>query len=757
MSIQSLLRWSMSIATLLALVLAESNGQVRKDDDNILLLLKPIQLSANNSSRLVLAGDQSDTSLQDKDIFPDSWVSDLFYRALANFTMRRVGNTACQQQVDMYVKHLQNYTDWAVRMGESWNRYPIGILAGNTYHMGIYDECVNVHYPVKGQYCLSEIHLNPPKGKNYSFYNETVNLDDDVINNHAWKTILGWIDTPDKVKRNSLNLGICIPDSCSASDLQTSLQTELDKVFLPENFKAVVQVDPIMCTVSGDMYPYNTAYYVTSTFFVLLALICCGVTIFHFIQLSRKQIKILPDDVFFISFSFIKSGKELLKYDKNNELNILNGIKVLTMIFILFGHRFMYLVGNPMNNPKFLENIYQYGPDILLTSTMNLVDPFFFISGFILYLMASPIILKPGPIWLKLASPVIYRVLRMLPAYCAMMAITANIVPHLGDGPLWPRKTWHEAETCKKYWWTNLLFISNLLDAKYECLIVSWYVSCDVQFFIIGVIIVYIYTKNNKYGIGLLTSILVVSIFVPFIITILTRSEGILKVYIPFLENPRQSITFNGSYRASYMRATPFFTGLIMSFIVNKLKEKKMKLSLITVYSSTFIVTVACLWVQLYGAIFYKRHRPYYPLEQALYSTFSHCTWTVMCMWVSVCYYTSGYGLLSKLFNNRLMVPLGRLSYSVFLVNLIVMMMSQSSQRLPTFLSAKSLMDAWIYDTFKTYLMGLGLYLIVEAPFGNLIKQMFYGNKKKNSSIRKEKPIEKITVVETPKKVMTHL
>jgi len=75
-------------------------------------------------------------------------------------------------------------------VGESWNRYPIGILAGNKYHMGIYDECVNVHYPVKGQYCLTEIHLNPSKGKNYSFDNETVNLDDDVINNHAWKTIL---------------------------------------------------------------------------------------------------------------------------------------------------------------------------------------------------------------------------------------------------------------------------------------------------------------------------------------------------------------------------------------------------------------------------------------------------------------------------------------------------------------------------------------------------------------------------------------
>lgn len=65
---------------------------------------------------------------------------------------------------------------------------------------------------------------------------------------------------------------------------------------------------------------------------------------------------------------------------------------------------------------------------------------------------------------------------RMLPAYCAMMAITAHIVPHLGDGPLWPQKIWEEAEICKNYWWTNLLFISNLVDVKYE-------VKCDYIFY----------------------------------------------------------------------------------------------------------------------------------------------------------------------------------------------------------------------------------------------------------------------------------
>jgi len=57
---------------------------------------------------------------------------------------------------------------------------------------------------------------------------------------------------------------------------------------------------------------------------------------------------------------------------------------------------------------------------------------------------------------------------RILPAYCAVMAITAHIIPHLGHGPIWPNKSWEEAEICKNYWWANLLFINNFLDIKHQ-------------------------------------------------------------------------------------------------------------------------------------------------------------------------------------------------------------------------------------------------------------------------------------------------
>ncbi|XP_029344057.1 nose resistant to fluoxetine protein 6-like [Acyrthosiphon pisum] len=360
--------------------------------------------------------------------------------------------------------------------------------------MGIYDECVDVRHPVIGQYCLSEINLSSLTGKDYSF-NRTDDPDD-FGNNNAWKTILGWDDFPDKVKRNTLNLGICIPDSCSALDLQTSLQNELDKVFTAEKIEAVVKVDPIMCTVKGDMYPYNTSYYVTRMFFLTLILICCGTTLYHYIRISYntnpKKTTSESFGSFCDTFSFINSSKELLKFDENNELNSIYGFKVLLMLFVILIHRLLHLFNNPMINPKRVERIYHNGPDIALTLT-NVVDPFFFISGFIMmYLNISRSSKKAKSGIKNITSPIISRVLRMLPSYCAMMAITAHIVPHHGDGPLWPKIVWEEAEICKNYWWTNLLFITNFLDTKYGCLIVNYYVSCDVQFFVVGFIIVYV-------------------------------------------------------------------------------------------------------------------------------------------------------------------------------------------------------------------------------------------------------------------------
>jgi len=112
------------VAFLFALTLAVSDGQVHRNDDGLLSLPRPMQFSGLNNSSMASAGDGANATLLDNDdvVIPDLWVSDLFYRALANFTVSRVGSTACKRQTDIYVTNLRNYTHWAVKSELKLNR-----------------------------------------------------------------------------------------------------------------------------------------------------------------------------------------------------------------------------------------------------------------------------------------------------------------------------------------------------------------------------------------------------------------------------------------------------------------------------------------------------------------------------------------------------------------------------------------------------------------------------------------------------------
>jgi len=57
-----------------------------------------------------------------------------------------------------------------------------------------------------------------------------------------------------------------------------------------------------------------------------------------------------------------------------------------------------------------------------------------------------------------------------------------------------------------------------------------------MQFFIIGVFVVYILIKTPKKGIALLGIIIGLSIFVPFIVTLWTGRDGIDKVSIEYVK-----------------------------------------------------------------------------------------------------------------------------------------------------------------------------------------------------------------------------
>ncbi|XP_022182796.1 nose resistant to fluoxetine protein 6-like isoform X2 [Myzus persicae] len=609
------------------------------------------------------------------------------------------------------------------RLSDSWSRYPNGVLAGTTHQMGVYDECVSVHQPVRGKYCIPSVKLGPSNGIDFKIGKP----DQPQSTDHAWREILGFVDHDKQLYRNIIKFGICIPDSCTAADLQITLQNEFDKHFLPHQVKAEVQVDSILCSTDKDEYPYDTGYYLTSSLVGFIFLVCCSSTVCHLILIIRgnngKKIE-MPET--FGSFSLIRNFRDLIKYNRNNDLNIFNGLKVFTMILVLFCHIFLYFIINPIKGGIYMEKLYEDGSDFLLTA-MNLIDPFFYIAGYLMYVMLIPQFNKPGTNWYQIIMVIAYKYLKVLPSYVIVMLMTAFVIPHLGNGPFWASRIWIEADKCKNYWWANVLAVSNYIPVENQCLISGWYVSCLLQFLVIGTTVVYICVKHRRIGIYLIVTLFITSLAISFLTTYFNQAYGMVRIMYSFLQNPSNSSEFSHYYRPFYHRGTPFYAGLLAGIVVEELKKRKIKLSMTVVYAGTVVVCTVCFWVQLYGAVFYETYRPYNAMEQSLYAAFSHCTWAVILFWITVCHFTTGYGPLEKLLNNRLTVPLGRLSYTVYLVNIIVIIMIESKQRTTVTPSSSTLIDGWIFGSFRTYFMGALLYLIIDAPFGLLIKQLLYG------------------------------
>lgn len=62
---------------------------------------------------------------------------------------------------------------------------------------------------------------------------------------------------------------------------------------------------------------------------------------------------------------------------------------------------------------------------------------------------------------------------------------------------------------------------------------VGWYVSCLLQFLVIGTVLVYACAKSRKTGTALLCALLFASLAVPSVLTYVSRSYGIIRVTIP--------------------------------------------------------------------------------------------------------------------------------------------------------------------------------------------------------------------------------
>lgn len=660
------------------------------------------------------------------------WVAEIFAEAWRSFDLPNTSliSERCYHDYQIYKAHLTNQSVWAVKMYESTEWPTTGLFNGFNVHFGNYDECLSAiseDSAISGRYCLTESSFNVKGNPNWE--PSTAEILTDVVDQDGsvWDAITMYRKDPVRTDRTKLGWAMCLPATCTATDLKMALDDNLKGLFSKYNLDIEVNVKEELCQTKDSFSKPPKGYYVTSYFFLAIIATIIAATTYESVKIysSNYDEKANKGNLplrLFTSFSMVTNMKKLGKVDKGHDISSLHFIKILNILIIVYGHRFIYSVGYPKTDSNAVEYFYKIISSIELVHT-NVVDVFFMISGFLTYYFGHIPMKKAGEIYYPMS--IILRWFRMVPVFCALAAFVIFILPYMSDGPLWTERVFREVNNCGSTWWANLLIVNNFVDVEKQCLVVSWYISTDIQLCIIGGFLMYIMTKHQKCGLILTAFVFLLSAAITFTVAYVNHYDGVLRLYMSLLTEPRKSEQFNKFYIATYTRVGPYITGFMAAYLTIKLLERGVKFNAKQKLVISFLAILIGDGFQYYGCFLYVFGRPYIPLENALYASFNRTFLAAVFAVFIVLYTTSGLGFLNKFLRIRLFVPLARLTYCVFLVNTVIQLYHAASQRTPVpSFSRMTLVWLSAADIIMSYVFGLFLHLIIEAPITNITKML---------------------------------
>ena len=392
----------------------------------------------------------------------------------------------------------------------------------------------------------------------------------------------------------------------------------------------------------------------------------------------------------FQGFSFYRNTLKIFSTDvRKDTLTSINGIRFLSMTWVLFGHAYGQFQGSiPVTNTlAFYDKngpIYDNVAFQAVLQAFPAVDTFFMIGAVLLTYSTLKQLdkLKGGNIkfWIMFY---IHRYFRLTAVYGMVIFFYATLFKHLATGPQSSYIT-TEVDICQKSWWSNLLYINNfqLLFENpdingYFCLGQSWYLANDMQFFIISPIFIFALWYNKFIGIILWGLGVTAATVIPTVLSWVNNypiSAGFFGTDFDY---------FKKFYVVPWCRFQPYIVGILFGYILHKMRDQpKLK---INPYFCIWIwaVTGAVGSLVIYGLYPYEAGyldnilNPEYHVASkfasAAFNGFHRLAWSICVGWVILSCAKGAAGPINSILSWPFWIPLANLSYCIYLVHIGVL------------------------------------------------------------------------------------
>ncbi|CAF1061127.1 unnamed protein product [Adineta steineri] len=637
--------------------------------------------------------------------------------------------TQCEQDFEIILQAILKRDTWALKVFDAWGKpLPSGILKGNTYWVGSYDECLQPMYLPTNKSFISQP---------FDTQHCTLHLD---------------LSTSQQITGvASLVLGICVPSSCHRQDVVSLMHTLLNISNIKE--------DDLLCSndPANGQSNLTTGAIATIIILSLLALLVLVGTIIDIVFMSkidsvndinaqlsgynhlidseprmssrdsyRSRMKSKPYVIFLAEFSALKTLRQIftIKQKNNNEsYQFLNGIRVLSLFWVIIGHSFLFNILFTSNILDIFTWSRNISMQLILNATFS-VDTFFVLSGFLTTILFVRHVEKQGKLSIRLIILYyVHRYIRLTPTFLLVILISINLTPYFGNGPAYPTQVGFEAPQCRsEYWWTSILYVGNIVKPDYMCLPISWYLHNDMQFHWIAPLSLIPFVIGRK-AIGFIVSILFTLIGIGSI-------AGLL-IYYPSLQ-ASNSLTppqtgpsfFNTIYITPWCRISAYFIGVLTGFfVINIGRSYRMKKSLLIICNITAILfALICLFAIYPDEILVPGIDK---TSFIIYQSLSRTLWSMAIGWLLFLCMTNQGGIVNKILSWSFWVPLARLNYSTYLIHLTVIYMSITNQRIPFYYQPHLVVNNFVSHIFFSYTTAILIFIFIETPFFIIEKTLF--------------------------------
>lgn len=644
-----------------------------------------------------------------------------------------------------------------VRVLDAWGKPGAGILEGNMLALGSYDECKSVEGT---GYCRAAFTLS--------------------------KFPLPY------------TLGVCLPAKCTAQDIDAALKEVLallkvnatlpvitcesfDKTYNPGGILMIFVCCVFACLVL-----------VATVMDMLLQLVesCRGTDVdeaernvnleisqknnvdekTHLLQHNTEELmkKRPKHDVAaavvlflkesFLAFSLYRTLPSILSTKQSpSAINCINGIRVLSMFWVIGAHTNLWMILVSDNIIQFLTDIAPRFSYQAVSNGFYSVDSFFFLSGLLVaYLTLREMKRRhaKGKTWLAFPalSYYIHRFLRLTPGYAFVLFFVWQVAPLMGSGPLWNSSIQPQVTYCDKYWYSNLLYINNFLpeDFNQQCVGWGWYLANDMQFFLISPVMLIPLFFLWPLGIAVTIVILLVCIFIT---GVLAGVYNLGMSNFAALAHPVANATygdFNDIYYGKpYCRIMPYLVGILLGYALYKEVKLPFKRVINTVLYSLMVLLALGLTMTVVYAIYPMWHGHQYSVaEQVNYLMYCRLTWGIgLALIVFACH--NGYGWWIDVFLSwKVWIPLSRLTFMAYLIHPLVLFLMTFTLRTPLHFSDITLAVYMVAAVVLSYGAAALVAIAVEFPLGEVEMALFrmlgiQGRQTKNLPSNKEKMSEK--------------